>query len=65
MELCKEIKKQIPDFYFIEAEVGEDPDKRNYIVSSVKIEKMGFKPDIFSREGIAELIKGYQIVRKN
>jgi nucleoside-diphosphate-sugar epimerase len=64
-ELCEEIKKQIPDFYFIEAEVGEDPDKRNYIVSNDKIEATGFKPDVPLKDGIAELIKGYQVIRRN
>lgn len=64
-ELCEEIKKQIPKFYFVEAKVGEDPDKRDYIVSNEKIEKTGFKPGISLGEGIAELIKGYQIIRKN
>ena len=63
-ELCEEIKKQVPDFYFIEAKVGEDPDKRNYIVSNAKIEAAGFKPDVSLQMGIAELIKGYQIIRK-
>lgn len=65
MELCEEIKKQIPSFYFVEAEVGEDPDKRDYIVSNEKIEKTGFKPQISLSDGIAELIKGYQIVKKS
>ena len=64
-ELCEEIKKQVPDFYFIEAEVGEDPDKRNYIVSNDKIEATGFRPDVSLRDGIAELIKGYQVIRRN
>jgi len=64
-ELCEEIKKQVPDFYFVEAEVGEDPDKRNYIVSNAKIEATGFKPDISLQAGIAELIKGYRIIRGN
>lgn len=64
-ELCQEIKKQVPDLYFVEAEVGEDPDKRDYIVSNAKIEATGFKPDVSLAEGIAELIKGYQIIRKN
>ena len=64
-ELCEEIKKQLPEFYFSEAEVGKDPDKRNYIVSNEKIEKTGFSPDISLQEGIAELIKGYQIIRRN
>jgi nucleoside-diphosphate-sugar epimerase len=64
-ELCEEIKRQVPSFYFIEAEVGQDPDKRDYIVSNEKIEKTGFKPQISLREGIVELIKGYQIIKRN
>ncbi len=65
LELCEEIKKQLPDFYFVEAKIGEDIDKRNYIVSNEKIEKTGFKPEVSLQEGIAELIKGYQIIRRN
>lgn len=65
LELCQEIKKQVPGFYFIEAEVGEDPDKRDYVVSNKKIEETGFKPDISLEEGIRELIKGYQIITRN
>jgi nucleoside-diphosphate-sugar epimerase len=64
-ELCEEINKQLTDFYFIEAKVGEDPDKRNYIVSNNKIESTGFQPDVTLQAGIAELIKGYQILRPN
>ncbi len=64
-ELCEEIKKQVPNFYFTEAEVGEDPDKRDYIVNNDKIESTGFKPDYSLQQGIAELIKGYQVIRKN
>lgn len=62
-ELCEEIKKQVPNFYFREAEVGEDVDRRNYIVSNAKIEATGFKPDVSLQEGIAELIKGYEIIK--
>lgn len=64
-ELCEEIRKQIPDFYFVEAKVGEDPDRRNYTVSNAKIEATGFRPDVSLAAGITELIKGYQVVRKN
>lgn len=64
-ELCEEIKKQVSDFYFVEAAIGEDPDKRNYIVSNAKIEATGYKPDFSLQRGIAELIKGYKIVRRN
>ena len=65
LQLCQEIKKFVPDFYFVEATIGEDPDKRDYIVSNEKIEKTGFKPDVSLQKGIAELIKGYQIIKRN
>lgn len=65
MELCQEIKKHVPDFYFVEAAVGEDPDKRDYIVSNEKIEQTGFKPDVSLSDGIQELIKAYQIIKRN
>jgi len=65
LELCEEIKKIIPDFYFSEAEVGEDPDKRNYVVSNEKIEATGFKAAFSLHEGIFELVKGFQVVRRN
>jgi len=64
-ELCEEIKKQVPQFYFVEAPIGTDPDKRDYIVSNEKMEKTGFKPDFSMQMGIAELIKGYQIIRQS
>ncbi len=64
-ELCQEIKRQLPDFYFVEAKIGEDPDKRNYIISNVKIEATGFKPGYSLQDSIRELIKGYQIIKKN
>ena len=65
LELCQEIKKQIPDFYFVESKIGEDPDKRDYIVSNAKIEATGYKPDFSLSTGIAELIKGFQIIKRN
>lgn len=61
-ELCQEIKKQVPKFIFFEGE-GEDPDKRNYIVSNERIEATGFRPQTSLQNGITELIKGFQIVR--
>ncbi len=64
-ELCREIKKQVPNFYFVEAAVGEDPDKRNYIVSNKKIEKTGFAPSVSLSQGITELLKAYTIIKEN
>ena len=62
LELCAEIKKLLPDFIYMEAELGEDPDKRDYIVSNEKIEKTGFVPDYTLERGIKELIKAYTII---
>jgi hypothetical protein len=49
----------------MESEIGKDPDQRNYIVSNEKIEKTGFKPQVSIQQSISELIKGYQILRRN
>ena len=63
IDLCNEIAKFLPQFYFTESPVGEDPDKRNYIVSNKKIESVGFNPVVSIQDGIAELIKGLQLFR--
>ncbi len=63
--LCEEIKKQVPEFHIIESEIGKDPDKRDYIVSNKKIESKGFNPDFSLQYGITELLKAYQIIKRN
>ncbi len=65
IELCAEIKKHVPKFVFLESAIGEDPDKRNYIVSNAKIERVGFMPQVSLSVGIQELIKGFQVLKKN
>lgn len=62
-ELCERIKQHIPELVYLEAPIGEDPDKRDYIVSNEKIERTGFKPAFGLDLGIAELIKGYKMLR--
>ena len=64
-ELCEHIKKQIADFVFIEAAVGKDPDQRNYIVSNAKLEATGYKTSMTLAEGIAELIKGFAMIKNS
>lgn len=64
-ELCEHIQKQVPNFLFIEAPVGKDPDQRNYIVSNAKIEATGFKTEFSLDRGIGELIKGYTMIRNS
>jgi len=62
-ELCEEIQKQLPDFIFIDEQVGKDPDQRNYIVSNKKIESTGFKTEFSLSRGIEDLIKGYTMIK--
>ncbi|WP_373237126.1 NAD-dependent epimerase/dehydratase family protein [Cohaesibacter celericrescens] len=62
-ELCETIQKQLPNFTFVEAALGKDPDQRNYIVSNDKIEATGFKTDNSLDSGVRELIKGYTMLR--
>ena len=63
LELCAAIQKQLPNFAYLEAAVGEDADKRDYIVSNEKLEATGWRPRHSLDDGIAELIKGYRMIR--
>ena len=63
LELARKIKKHLPDFIFLEASVGKDPDQRDYIVSNRKLEETGFKPCYSLDDGIEELIRGYAMIR--
>lgn len=63
LELCTKIKEHLPKFVFVEAEVGEDPDKRDYIVSNQRLLNTGFETEWDLDRGIQELIKGYTIIR--
>ena len=62
-ELCDRIKLQVPSFVYLEAPVGEDPDKRDYIVSNSRIEATGYQPAHSLDDGIRELIKGFRMIR--
>jgi nucleoside-diphosphate-sugar epimerase len=63
LELCALIKRWLPDFFYVEAPVGKDPDQRDYIVSNEKIERTGFRPAYSLEAGIRELIKAYTILQ--
>lgn len=65
LELCAAIKKHLPGFAYLEAPVGEDPDKRDYVVSNARVEATGFRPQVSLNDGIRELIKGFTILRNS
>jgi nucleoside-diphosphate-sugar epimerase len=60
-ELALTIKKHVPKFYVHFAELGSDPDKRNYIVSNQRLREAGFEAKRSLDEGILELLKGYRM----
>jgi nucleoside-diphosphate-sugar epimerase len=64
LELCQKIQQHIPEFVFSESQIGEDPDKRDYIVSNERIEGTGWKPAYSLDDGIVELMKAYCIVKQ-
>ena len=65
LELCARIKQQVPHFVYVVAPMGEDPDKRDYVVSNAKLEATGWAPDWSIDRGIAELVRGFAMLRNN
>ena len=63
LELCEKIRSHIAAFVYLEAPIGEDPDKRDYIVSNQRILATGFQMEWDLDRGIRELIKGYTIMK--
>ncbi|MGA2298706.1 MAG: NAD(P)-dependent oxidoreductase [FCB group bacterium] len=64
-ELVLKIKEYIPNLFIHFAEIGEDPDKRNYIVSNKRIKETGFEPKRSIDDGIMELIKGFRMLGRS
>jgi nucleoside-diphosphate-sugar epimerase len=65
LELCAVIQKHLPKFVYLEAPIGEDPDKRDYIVSNARLAATGFMTEWSLDRGIVELMKGYTILRNS
>lgn len=62
MELAEKIKKYVPDLVIKTEEFRKDVDKRDYIVSNEKLEKLGWKPTHSLNDGIEELIDGFKMI---
>jgi len=61
-ELLEKIQTHVKDFAISYNDYYEDPDKRDYIVSNVKIEATGWYPEWDLDRGIKQLIQGYQMI---
>ena len=64
-ELALKIKEYVPNFYVHFAQVGSDPDKRNYIVSNQRLREVGFEARRSLDDGIRELLKGYRMTGRD
>ncbi|HLJ92058.1 MAG TPA: NAD(P)-dependent oxidoreductase [Gemmataceae bacterium] len=60
-ELARKVKEYVPRLYVHFAPIGEDPDKRNYIVSNERLRQAGFEAQRSLDDGIQELLKGYRM----
>lgn len=63
LELAQKIKEFIPNLAIKEDQFAQDRDKRNYIVSNEKLEKLGWQPDYTLDAGIQELLQAFPIIR--
>jgi nucleoside-diphosphate-sugar epimerase len=61
-ELALKVKEYVPNFYIHFGAIGQDPDKRNYIVSSQRLRDAGFTAKRTLDQGIGELLKGYRMM---
>jgi nucleoside-diphosphate-sugar epimerase len=65
LELAQTIQKFVPDLVIVENNFKQDLDQRNYMVSNAKLENAGWVPTFTLEDGIKELIKGYQLIKKS
>ncbi len=63
LELCRAIEKHVPGLVILVSEIGEDPDKRDYIVSNEKVERAGFRTRHSLDSGIRELLRAYRFLK--
>jgi nucleoside-diphosphate-sugar epimerase len=61
-ELAKLIQAEIPSLHVHHAEIGHDPDRRNYVVSNEKLRRAGFEARRSVQSGVRELISAYRML---
>jgi nucleoside-diphosphate-sugar epimerase len=64
-QLALRIRKHVPQFCVHFAEIGSDPDKRNYVVSSQRLREAGFVARRSLDDGIRELLTGYSMLPRS
>ncbi len=62
-QVCEIIEAKTP-CYVHYADIGEDADKRNYVVSYDKLNELGFDTRIKVEEGVDELLKAMAVIQE-
>lgn len=62
LELAEKIKNYVPNLVIKQDEFKEDFDKRNYVISNEKLEKLGWHPMYSLDYGIEQLKEAYQMI---
>lgn len=60
-QVCEMIHSRL-DYYLHYADVGNDADRRNYVVSYQKINGLGYHTTLTLENGIDELVRGLQVL---
>lgn len=60
--LCEAIQRRVPEFTWHNG-LGNDPDRRDYLVDNSKLEATGWRPQFTLDDGIGELVKLYRGLR--
>lgn len=63
--LALKVREHVGSFRIYFAEVGEDPDKRDYIVSNERLRAAGFAARRTLDDGITELLKAYRMLGRS
>ena len=61
-EVCEKIQAVSPYFLHL-ADIGNDADQRDYVVSYDKISSLGFEVHVGLDEGIQELSDGIKVIK--
>ena len=64
-ELALKVREHVGAFRIYFAEVGEDPDKRDYIVSNERLRGTGFGARRTLDAGIVELLKAFRMIGRS
>ena len=64
-QLAEQIKIHVPNVFIHSADIGRDPDRRDYMVSNQKLEKLGWRAQHDLDFGILELLKAYSMLQPN